>query len=828
MGDLQSAARVELEAGRFREAITLYKDLLKREGSAQAREGLAAAYAGRAGQLAEKGMLKEALVIWENRRQLGAVPPSADHAALLLRLGQVAAAAALYRQAKGGEDTETLAGIAQALAARFLAGDDELAELLGPDDPLVTHGTAARDALAAYCSGDDQRLAASLAAMPFRSPYRDWVQILKALQRLPDRPQEAAQLLTRVGDASAFAPLRRAAELVLVPEPELVERLAGAGEAATRFALTLRGWGPERQALWSEAARLGPAPKPQALLRLLHRHRERLGEDWARGRALRLLIADFPRSSGWLAESGARPLSAAEQALVAAWRAEQRKALEGVEAAWRDYASHLTRVGLPAPGTDEALRLALVQRRPERLLDVLGRAAASGVSEHPDKVAAEWLEASLVHDPDDSETYLRLIAYYRAFKAYKDARRLIANAQARWPKDIRILTAGLDTALATDSFKKAAGFARRILELDPINAGARERLVNAHINHARKQIRAARLDLAGRELTQAGEWAAGEVMRERVDLTASFVTLAEDSAAGLAALRGHAERLGGGLTGAFVLAVEAAAVGRAPAPLLKSLELARARARGREDLLDLLARLRAHLDRGDRLPREVTNFLEGPLKAASELPLSVQEAEAACETLRRCKLDQARQAFAKAALKRWPGSPRFELHGFEARHRGRYWDATAAELDRLERAIERARAEGDMRTAHRIAEMVDEIAGPFLGPFGDPDALPDMPTDAGDVIAKLIEVIGLDAFFEMIHLPPEARRGLKEVEREFGRDGLIDMLRASLGGSPFGLPDLPPLPFGPPVRKPRTGKGKEGERRAQDDDDHLDQLDLFS
>jgi tetratricopeptide (TPR) repeat protein len=827
-GDLQSAARVELQAGRFREAIALYKDLLKREDSPQARQGLASAYAGRAGQLAEKGMLKEALVIWENRRQLGDdAPPSSAHATLLLRLGQVPAAAALYRQASRVEDVAGLAGIAQTLAAHVVAGDDQVAAALGPDDPIVSQGAAAREALAAYCRGDEERLTASLAAIPFRSPFRDWVQILKALQRLSDRPQEAAQLLARVGDASAFAPLRRAAELVLVPEPELAARLAGAGEAAARFALTLLGWGPERQALWLEAARLGPSPKPQALLRLLHRYRQRLGEDWARARALRLLVADFPRSAGWLAEAGGRPASAAERALVAAWQAEHRADPEGVEAAWRDYAAHLTRAGVPAPGTDDALRLALVQRRPERRSDRLRRAVVSGVSERPERVAAESLEASLVHDPDDIDTYLRLIDYHRAFKAYKDARRLLAAAQARWPSDIRILTAALDTALAVDAFKKAAGLARRILELDPINAGARERLVNAHINHARKQIRAGRLDLARRELAQAGEWAAGEALRERVELAAAFVTLGEDPAAGEAALRGHAERLGGGLAGAFVVAAEAAAVGRAPAPLLKALELARPRARGRDDLLDLLARLRAHLDRGERVPREVAGYLEKPLKAACDLALSVQEAESACETLRRCKLDQARQAFAKAALKRWPGAPRFELHAFEARHGGRYWNVSEAEIDRLERAIDRARAEGDMRTRHRLIEIVEEIDGLFLGPFGDLDALPDFPRDPGDVIANLIEAIGLDAFLDMIRLTPEVRRGLEEVERQVGREALIDMLRASLEGSLPDIPDLPPLPFGPPVRKPRAGNGKKTPRRTEDGDDFLDQLDLF-
>ncbi|MCU0834114.1 MAG: hypothetical protein MUC77_06705 [Chromatiaceae bacterium] len=819
--DLPSLAQHELAAGRYREAISAYKDLLKRGDSLDARQGLAAAYAGRAGQLAEKGMLKEALVIWENRRQLGeAAPPSAAHAMLLLRLGQAPAAAALYRQARRGEDSTTLAAIGQALAAHFLAGEDEVAKALAADDPIVVQGAAAREALAAYCRGDDQALAASLAAIPFRSPYRDWVAILKALQRLPGQPQEAGGLLARVGEDSAFAPLRRAVELALAPEPELLGRLAGAGEAAARFALTLRGWGPERQALCLEAARLGPAPSPQALLRLLQRYRDRLGEPWARARALRLLVGDLPRSLSWLPESGAKRASRAEQHLVTAWQAEQRQDPAGIDLAWRDYARHLVEAGTPAPGSDAALRLALVQRRLDTKADVLRRAAAAGVSDFLDQSAAELLEASLVHDPDDVDTHLRLIAYYRDFKVLKEARRVLDPALARWPKDIRVLTAALDVALSADSFKKAAGLARRILELDPINTGARERLVNAHVRHARKQIRGSRADLARKELAQAGEWAVNEPMREQVELTSAFATLAEAEAAGLAALRGLAERLGGGLAGAFALAVEAAAVGRAPAPLLKELGLARPRVAGREDLLALLARLRAQLDRGERLSREVAGLLNKPLRAAADLKLSVQETESVCETLRRCDLNGPRHDFAKAALKRWPGSPRFELHAFEARHDKRYWDVSETEIGRLERAMERARAEGDMRTAHRIVEIVNEIAAPFFGPargFGPPAGLPDSPAE---VIANLIESLGLDGFFDMIGLPPKLRRQIKEAEQEVGRKGLIQMLTASLGDFVDDLPDFPPLPFGP-----SAGKGKKGRRKDQDD--FLDQLDLF-
>jgi hypothetical protein len=76
-----------------------------------------------------------------------------------------------------------------------------------------------------------------------------------------------------------------------------------------------------------------------------------------------------------------------------------------------------------------------------------------------------------------------------------------------------------------------------------------------------------------------------------------------------------------------------------------------------------------------------------------------------------------RLAFADAALKRWRGEPVFELHAFEARHRGVVpWNIPMHETLRLEQALERARDNGDSRLVHRIIEV---LSGPSL-PFGGP------------------------------------------------------------------------------------------------------------
>lgn len=93
---LERKARDDLAGGRHREAIAGFKQLLKLEPRAGWRAALADAYAGRARELTAKGMLKEALVIWENRARLSdAVSFEPDQAELLLRMDRVEAVIAL-------------------------------------------------------------------------------------------------------------------------------------------------------------------------------------------------------------------------------------------------------------------------------------------------------------------------------------------------------------------------------------------------------------------------------------------------------------------------------------------------------------------------------------------------------------------------------------------------------------------------------------------------------------------------------------------------------------------------------------------------------------
>ena len=859
---LLTVAKNHASAGRFRDAIAAFKDLLRMDDRPECRLGLADAYAGRARELAAKGMLKEALTVWENRAQIApSLAPEPAYFALLLRLGRVGAVAEAAVKGADRMDPVLLATLRSQLAAFHLAGDPAVAAGLPADDPILRQGEAASHALDAYCGGDDEALRTALAAIPFRSPYRDLAQILKALQRLPAAPAEAATMLARVPDDSGFAHLRRACELALGAPGSLPERLAGVSEPATRFALALAGWGPERQAVLIDYRRLGE-PGPKTLLRLLHRHRATLGEDWARRQALRLLIPGFPKSAAWMTEAGWRRLSEEERLLVAAWRAEESPKPWVEIDAWEDYSDHLEDQGAGEPGSDPALRLALVLRRVDSHRDILGSSTPSQDEDASDRALADTVARSLKYDPDHKESYERLARYYLGGDDLKSARAALDPGLKRFPEDVGLLTVALDLALAADAFKKAARFAREILRIDPIDTGARERLVKAHLSHAAKQLRAKRLDLAAKELEQAAEWDQGGRLKERRELLGGLMELAANPAMGKAILGERLRGLGVGITAAFALAREAAAAGFSPGTVLKAAGMSKVPIPIQADLLTFLARLRTHLDENEGLSGDLRKLFEPPLKAAARWPLPRPELEGACETLSRAGLDEARRAFAEAALKRWPGAPVFELHRFESSYgEGKRRYPQPGELDRLDAAWARARELGDNRSAYRLGEILRRY-----NPFGflpdveesfdlddEDDGFPPGLSGSGldplEIFLELIEDMGIDQVLKIAGINAAERRRFKDLEREFGRKTVIDSLvrfmreqdselppNSGNPGSGSGgrrgsrpVPGTPPRPTGkgPGPSGPKAGGPAEGPNAADPDEPPPEQLDLF-
>ncbi|TCG03250.1 hypothetical protein BZM27_49890 [Paraburkholderia steynii] len=338
---LPDQAEAALGASRYREAIEHFKELLKQERRPAWLEGLAAAYAGRAEQLAQKGMIKEALALWRTRADMCGTPLiEGPYVGWLLKAG-------------GGEQVlRLLAGATQKLApdaqtqletqvaAAVLVAPDSALTGLPADSPLLRHRAAARAALAAFARGDDAAMSEHVQEIPFRSPYRDLRTLLRAFSLYRTDPRQADVALNRIPPDGPFERLAAVLRVCVLPGEAWLASLHSLNDEGRALVLDIKGWPEERRPLVLELARLSDGPaSPTMLYDLLVRHRSALPADRAAQLCRRLLPHVPERLKSYPASFGV--LSAADKDHILALAAELKRDPEQAEDHWLNLVERL-------------------------------------------------------------------------------------------------------------------------------------------------------------------------------------------------------------------------------------------------------------------------------------------------------------------------------------------------------------------------------------------------------------------------------------------------------------------------------------------------------
>ncbi|MFM8445246.1 MAG: tetratricopeptide repeat protein [Methylococcus sp.] len=488
--ELEHEARRLLGQRQFKDAIPLLKDLLKRERRPEWKDQLAQAYLERARQLAGKGMFQDAAMLWENHAQVRKGPePSLEYLDWLLQAGQVAR----LGQALAAATPELLATPA---AARFLESlailileNDKWLKSLPVDHPVTRQYPRIREAIAAYADGRDADLKECLQAIPSRSPYRNLSLLLRGLALLADDPQAGRAALGRVESAS---PCGMLAALLAEPASGRDVSAISLDDLPKHRAVLdrLRGYDKTQQALQRDLLKAAKARGVRALVETVLRNRNLLGDAISRRFCFHSLIGD--PGAAPLYERAFGKLTPFELHRIRALHHEQERNYPEACDHWYACIDLLKRA--PAEAR-EPFTQALIHRH------------VAGLARHgATKLAIDSLEKSLELDPDDRESYLRLIELLDEADDPKAAQTWLDRALRQYAADPEFLGLGIRSALRRKSFKKAAGYAKSLLKIDPINSQARQCLIEAHLGHARKQFKAQRWDLAEAELSAAREF----------------------------------------------------------------------------------------------------------------------------------------------------------------------------------------------------------------------------------------------------------------------------------------------------------------------------------
>lgn len=791
----------------YKDAIDVYKLLLKREPHPDAgwRDSLAKVYLERARQLAQKAMHREAAVLWENIPTLCGQTPQPDlYLDWLLRSGQYAKAMRAYAShaaaLPAGGELETL------LAALALAGQKEVLQAIPPDAPLRTHLTAAQAALRAYTQGEaEDAVRERLKAISIRSPYRDLRQALAALLKLETDPTGALALVERIPPTSPYQDL-----------VELVRASAAADPARALLALTpaqrelagLFGLDARQLKLLKDWARLGDRPSDKAKFEFIAANLALFDREQARRACLALLLG-YPQGSKTYSNLFG-PLPPFEAQQLKALRAERED--DDLDRTLRDWQGC---VDLLRHETDPDSRLmaALILRHMAELL----RKGDDGWDDG--EQLRDCLEQSLRFDPDDRDVYLQLAILYKEVDNDKEYHQWVEQAVKRFPDDPLVLLAAVKTATARKAHKKAAGFAARVLELDPINTKARTVLINAHLAHARKLMRADKYALAEKELDSAGQLERDNARTGIVEINRGLLALQQRQRdLGRRWLREGVRLAGSPLLAWVRLAVETLRLKLEPADFQRDADLSDPRKlnASRTDLLALAQLLNAYREEEVKDLDTVLEDLEKPLQRTIKALTSEDDLLLICESLHQAPHYGLLEYAATRALEVQPERSLFVYYQIYGRAEGDLDLVKDRDYDRLEQAMERATAAKDHRAATSITRFLSQ--SPFSLPFAPkgrgPAPMP-MPIPIPPKMRREIE----DMRRELERLPPPLRdRMLDQILDELPPDdefppeiqrALMKMML--LGG---GIEDLlDELPEDLPLPLP-GGRGGRGKRRS--------------
>ena len=777
---------------RFKEAIELFKLAIRQDPQPAWQASLADAYAGRARALAAKKMFKEAAMVLENTL----APDSTLRDPLLylhclIRDGQQPKAAAHALSYLGREtavpeaDRAALEELTAALLVAVPQRPTPVAAVAPPAGSPAAERTrwlelaaSCRAALAAWVDGAPaEEIDRHLNRISLRSAFRPVRLLLKSLATAPADAERSRRLLEAIPPASPFFSFRQAVEAALpggrALDTDAWSRLAPAQQAFVAQTRGLSAWASQFLARSAEAARGGAA----ALFTFLLKQPD-LPQAEVRSACLNLLpqlpdrVAQFEKSFG--------ALSPLERHRLQALGAEARGDWGKAERFWRAAADAI-------PGDDKLAGL---------LTGVIFRHLAALAVTH-DQIEGDdhfadpviqYLERSCDADPEHIPTVLDLVRRYREDGRDKDWHRLVDETVQRFPADTQVLMAATDSAMARKAYKKAAGFAHRLLKIDPINPTVRRQMIELQVSHARKQMRSKRSDLARKELAAAAEWERADAPSVLLRIARALVELQTGPREPAEArLREAIELAGGGVAGWFHAALEGELMkltGADATLLRRGLDRARGTPPTREAVMAVVAAL-AQPEAGEN-KRALAGLLarmNAWLLTAIALDWPPAEFQALADILVRFDLFHLLAEYARAGRRREPTNPVWRFHEIVARAGGDPDRLSHIEGTELMSMAQAAAQRDDFQAVTRIERFLHASDDARPGSrrrrrmADDDDDFPEE-VDADLVQAMLGAVAG--------NMPKAAGKDLRVFVAELGREATITMLVQEFRASPLG------------------------------------------
>ena len=506
----------KLESGQYKEAIDLYKALLKHANKADWREALAHCYLQRAMGFAAKSMIKEALVLWENYAQ-NAEPPHEgreQYIIWLLQTNDMAKANNCLGQLSAQQLDESYPDLASLLGLLILSGKTTCQDRLPKESSFMKHLAVVQDALSAYRNNKPEDIEPVLKKLPFRSAFRDFRTVMKAALLIPESAEQAQALLAKIPADSPYQHMGALLLAITHEGSELVKDLLQFTPPQIKLIEAAKNFTKNQIELLDIVTKQKDRLSDKAKFNLAMQYETLFGADLARHYCSAALSSypagqrDFTRHFGAMDDFEAWRL----KALLC----ERDGDFGGAEYYWRQGITVLEN-----RGGESAFKIALIMRH------------IAAHQESPEE-AISWLMDSLNADPDDRESYIKILQYYERQEQETDTyKEWLDKSIKKFPNDLEVLNLAIKAATRNKAFKKAAQYAQALLKIDPVNTSAKQVLFTSHLAHARKLIKTKKFHLVEKEIQLAEKITTGKRNQVQAQLMRGFfVYVAEDKKRG--------------------------------------------------------------------------------------------------------------------------------------------------------------------------------------------------------------------------------------------------------------------------------------------------------
>ena len=476
------------------------KKLIQNSEDVKWHKQLAHCYLQRALLFADKGMAKEAVVLWDNYIQHAEAPFEAydQYIICLIQAKNTSRIKSTLEQLSAEQIDKQYPELATFLGFLMISGSSELQQYLPQDSVFIEHFKYVQSAMTASQAGDIEEVTATLKKIPYRSAFKDFRTLLNAVLVTHDHNN----LTLQVKKIPTQSPYSQAAQLLsssCLEGAELVNQLAQFSKDQRKVIVEIKGFNKKQGDLVDQLTRQYDRLSDKIKFNLTLKYQELCDSDVARNYC-QVALANYSAGRRDFKKHFTEP-NIFEQNRIKAIQLERDKDHQEAEFYWQQCVKTLSE-----EKEDNGLKIALILRR------------LAGFYPESD-VKTDLLVDSLQYDPDDRETTLKVVSYYgQSSDSIKEYKNWLAKTLEKFPKDIEVLTLAINTALANKAFKKSCLYAEKILKFDPLNTFAKQTLFSSHLAHVRRLIKEKKYHLLDKEIAQAEKLNLGKSFTQKTEL----------------------------------------------------------------------------------------------------------------------------------------------------------------------------------------------------------------------------------------------------------------------------------------------------------------------